>query len=217
MKKITLSILIFFLSQSLFAQNCPSIETIKNLKFSVATNIPWMADQRMWILSTDNFNDQGSLWNLMYAAVLNATDQSQAIQTGTIQFYQKQLIEPVKTVEKDRTVCTYTAGNDVETMRAYNPPQLSLEDWRPSSPDANSPKQLEPLQNLQGRWFHGTAQTSISSNSLSSYTFCNEDGNCGFGSIVNYTISVPVWGVTGILSHDGRSIEWSNGTRWERH
>jgi hypothetical protein len=214
MKKIFLIISMFTFSQTVLAEiTCPSISTIISIKFSSAKKIPWIAGPNgsgLWMVTSDQFTDQGETWNLMYNVTTSATNETQAIQHGTTLLNQKQLIQPIKTVESKRNVCTYTSNDDVDTVSAFNPP---LGDKVSKTQEENV--NPTPVKDIQGNWFHNKAQTLIKSDQ-SSYTLCNEDGNCASGFWRNGNIQVPQWHVTGTLSNDGNSIAWSNGTRWQR-
>jgi hypothetical protein len=71
-------------------------------------------------------------------------------------------------------------------------------------------------QGLSGRWFHDGRPTSISINGLN-VTITNEHGQSSSGHVVgNNELVISSPGIRGHVSHDGRSISWSNGTTWTR-
>jgi len=72
--------------------------------------------------------------------------------------------------------------------------------------------------NLTGRWFRNSQATSINVGPDGrTFTITNEWGLPGAGYITRSgELKVPVWGVTGHLSNNGRRIFWSNGTQWTR-
>jgi hypothetical protein len=218
MKKLFFIILMFAISQTLFAAfTCPPISTIKSVKFYSAKKIPWVAGSgrsSLWMVSSDSFTYQGEAWNLLYNFATSATNQAQVIQDGTTHLNQKRLIQPIQSFEKNQNVCTYTSDKDVETVTAFNPPLTPMSDSLTKTQNENVSK--PPAKDIQGNWHNNQSQTSIKLNQPS-YTFCNEVGNCANGFWSNGYIQVPQWNVTGTLSSDGNSIDWSNSTRWQRH
>src|SRR5215208_4555646 len=72
--------------------------------------------------------------------------------------------------------------------------------------------------NLNGTWYHNGSPTSISARGRDQYIFCNEERNCALGYFSsNKQISVPKWQVSGFLNNRNATIQWSNGTTWDRH
>ena len=70
-------------------------------------------------------------------------------------------------------------------------------------------------QGLSGRWYHDGKPTSVSMSPGGSVTITNEQGQTSSGHMMGNNI-VIFSGPTGSVSHNGRSISWSNGTTWTR-
>lgn len=219
---------------------CPSPADLKNAKFSTAHRIPSNPattgnnNISRWVIISDDLNIGENKWNLWYIFLTPATNQGQAIQDGTNKFNQKKLNQPMPIIAKNQIMCNYNSdlATATETVNAYSPPMPYM-DWvfKPiqlppplypqQQPQVILPNQTMnvikiPTSPIQGSWKHNQSGTSIQLNQMI-YTFCNEDNNCAYGYSSGNFIRVPQWNVTGKLSKDGRYIEWSNGTRWQRN
>jgi hypothetical protein len=82
----------------------------------------------------------------------------------------------------------------------------------PSLPGPLDENNMGLADKIEGRWKHSQSATSIKLQK-NHYVFCNEDNDCANGYSIIY---VPKWNVIGKLTKDGRTIIWSNGTRWRR-
>lgn len=219
MKKTLLFLSLYLFSQAVFAEvTCPSLNTIKGIKFTNARKIPWVTgpdNAGLWMATSDTFTDQGQNWSLFYTVTAKAETEEAVIQIAATKFRQKQMISPVKKIENNKNVCVYTSDNDKETVSAFNPPLESIAKKPQLPPQPNQNLNQGPVSDLQGNWYHDQAQTSIKM-VQPTYTFCNEMSNCANGFWDNGIIQVPFWNVTGKLSHDGKTIDWSNGTRWQK-
>lgn len=72
------------------------------------------------------------------------------------------------------------------------------------------------VPDLGGLWVFNGLQASISQNG-NSLTFVNEFGATSTGSFLSSTqVRAETWGITGTVSADANTINWSNGAVWTR-
>src|SRR5204862_1788157 len=71
------------------------------------------------------------------------------------------------------------------------------------------------VRQLQGRWFNGQGGLVAISQLGTDLVFTNLAGQFTSGAFMDAgTVSAPGWGVTGQLSWDGQTLNWSNGRVW---
>ena len=90
---------------------------------------------------------------------------------------------------------------------------------RLSSPLEETEDYIIANQKLLGKWIYDNKLCSFewSNSRIGGMEIINENGSRAQAYLFqNNSISIPAWNLTGKLSNDGNSINFSNNTAWNR-
>ena len=80
----------------------------------------------------------------------------------------------------------------------------------------NSYVSIKSASDLIGNWKAGEGRATIAGGDAENLVITTETGTQGLANIHNGIIYVSSWNISGKLTGDLQSIQWSNGFIWQR-